>query len=67
MLHPDAGTQAILEYLCSESNKVYNCSLYYARQLSQNFCESDRELRSTDNLDRSHHSIRYLSTALAID
>lgn len=33
MLHPDAGTQAILEYLCSESNKVYNCSLYYARQL----------------------------------
>lgn len=33
MLHPEAGTQAILEYLCSESNKVYNCSLYYARQL----------------------------------
>ncbi|MBW4469237.1 MAG: transposase [Stenomitos rutilans HA7619-LM2] len=33
LLHPDAGTQAILEYLCSESNKVYNCSLYYARQI----------------------------------
>lgn len=33
MLHPESGTQAILEYLCSESNKVYNCSLYYARQL----------------------------------
>jgi putative transposase len=33
MLHPEAGTQAILEYLCSESNKIYNSSLYYARQL----------------------------------
>lgn len=33
MLHPEAGTQAVLEYLCSESNKVYNSSLYYARQL----------------------------------
>lgn len=33
MLHPEVGTQAILEYLCSESNKVYNSSLYYARQL----------------------------------
>lgn len=33
MLHPDAGTQAVLEYLCSESNKVYNCSVYYARQI----------------------------------
>lgn len=33
MLHPEAGAQAILEYLCSESNKVYNCALYYARQV----------------------------------
>jgi IS605 OrfB family transposase len=33
MLHPEAGTQAVLEYLCSESNKVYNSALYYARQI----------------------------------
>ncbi len=33
MLHPDRDTQAILEYLCAESNNVYNCSVYYARQL----------------------------------
>lgn len=25
--------QAVLEYLCQESNKVYNCALYYARQM----------------------------------
>ncbi len=33
MLHPDKDTRSILEYLLSESNKVYNCSVYYARQL----------------------------------
>lgn len=32
LIHADKDLEAILEYLCSESNKVYNCSLYYARQ-----------------------------------
>lgn len=29
LIHVEKDTQAILEYLCAESNKVYNCSLYY--------------------------------------
>ena len=29
----DSATQAALEYLCTESNKLYNCTLYLARQL----------------------------------
>ncbi len=33
LIHADRDTQAILEYLCGESNKVYNCALYYARQI----------------------------------
>jgi putative transposase len=33
LIHESMGNQAILEYLCSQSNKVYNCSLYYARQV----------------------------------
>jgi len=33
LIHAGQEVQAILEYLCSESNKVYNSSLYYARQL----------------------------------
>lgn len=33
LINADKGIQAILEYLCSESNKVYNCSTYYARQI----------------------------------
>lgn len=32
-LHRDVGIHSVLEYLCSESNKVYNSALYYARQI----------------------------------
>lgn len=33
LIHASPDIRAIVEYLCSESNKVYNCSLYYARQI----------------------------------
>ena len=33
LLHPDKNLLAILEYLCAEANKVFNCSVYYARQV----------------------------------
>jgi putative transposase len=33
LIHAEKETQAVFEYLCSESNKVCNCSLYYARQI----------------------------------
>jgi len=29
----DKDTKAILEYLCTESNKLNNCAVYYARQI----------------------------------
>ncbi|GAX37864.1 RNA-guided endonuclease InsQ/TnpB family protein [Nodularia sp. NIES-3585] len=29
----DKDTEAILEYLCTESNKLSNCAVYYARQI----------------------------------
>lgn len=29
----DKDLSAVFEYLCGESNKVYNCALYYARQV----------------------------------
>jgi transposase len=32
-LYLDPDTQAIIEYLCSESNKLTNCAVYYARQI----------------------------------
>ncbi len=32
-INPDKELKAVLEYLCSESNKLNNCTIYYARQL----------------------------------
>lgn len=33
LIKSDKDTQAIFEYLCSESNDLYNCAVYYARQV----------------------------------
>jgi IS605 OrfB family transposase len=33
LLHPNPEQRAVLEYLCGEANKVYNCAVYYARQV----------------------------------
>jgi lycopene cyclase CruP len=32
-INPDKELKAVLEYLCSESNKLNNCAIYYARQV----------------------------------
>jgi len=34
VLIQDRKLVALREYLCQQSNKVYNCALYYARQVS---------------------------------
>jgi putative transposase len=33
LISADKETMAVLEYLCSESNKLHNCAVYYARQM----------------------------------
>jgi len=33
LLSPDDSLKAILEFICSEANKLTNCGIYYARQL----------------------------------
>jgi transposase len=33
LIHAPPDVQAVIEYLCTESNKVWNCSVYYARQI----------------------------------
>ncbi len=32
LLSPDNETKALLEYLCQQSGKLYNCGVYFARQ-----------------------------------
>lgn len=33
LINSDKHTLAVIEYLCCESNKLYNCAVYYARQM----------------------------------
>ena len=33
LISPDTELKAVLEYLCSEANKLANCATYYARQM----------------------------------
>lgn len=33
LIKPDKDLQAILEFICGEANKLYNCAVYYARQM----------------------------------
>jgi hypothetical protein len=33
LLSPNQNLCAILEYICREANKIYNCAVYYARQI----------------------------------
>lgn len=32
LLHPDEETEALLQYLCQQAGKLYNCGIYFARQ-----------------------------------
>ena len=33
LINPNNELKAILEYVCTEANKLSNCGLYYARQM----------------------------------
>lgn len=33
LIHADESTASVLEFICSEANKLTNCAVYYARQL----------------------------------
>lgn len=33
LITPDRNLKAVLEFICSESNKLHNCAVYYARQM----------------------------------
>ena len=60
LIHTDNETQSIIEYICRESNKLFNCALYYARQIyfkAHRYClksELDRELKANKHFQAMH-------------
>jgi putative transposase len=33
LIYPNTELKAVLEFICTEANKLHNCAVYYARQL----------------------------------
>ncbi|MFS8878473.1 RNA-guided endonuclease InsQ/TnpB family protein [Synechococcus sp. H55.10] len=66
VLIQDRKLVALLEYLCQQSNKVYNCALYYARQVYfktkrlVSYAQLCREMVRTKN---KHFAAMYASSA----
>ncbi len=60
LIHTDKDTQAIIEYICRESNKVFNCAVYYARQIyfkAHHYvtkAELDEELKANKHFQAMH-------------
>ncbi len=66
LIHTISDVKAIIEYLCTESNKVWNCSVYYARQI---YFKTGRVAKRTEicaEMSRSknrHFRAMYVSSA----
>jgi putative transposase len=60
LIYTNEDTQAIIECICSESNKVFNCAVYYARQIYfkahryATKAELDKELKSNKHFQAMH-------------
>jgi IS605 OrfB family transposase len=66
LIHTERDVQAVLEYLCSESNKVYNCSLYFARQLffkTKRFANRAAICEEMARSENRHFGAMYVSAA----
>ena len=55
LITPDKDLEAVLEFICGESNKLHNCAIYYARQM---YFKAHKYVRSFDlntELKRNPH------------
>lgn len=56
LIQTNKDTKAIIEYLCSESNKVFNCAIYYARQI---YFKAYRYVGKSELLEELKHNIHF--------
>ncbi|WP_208734583.1 hypothetical protein, partial [Corallococcus praedator] len=55
LIKPDKDLQAILEFICGESNKLHNCAVYYARQMYFKARQFVRPFDLINELKRNPH------------
>jgi len=63
LLHPEPELQSVLEYVCGESNKLFNCAAYYARQIyfkTHKYVDKsrlDEELKANPHFQSMHSQV----------
>ena len=55
LLKPDKELEAVLEFICGESNKLHNCATYYARQMYFKAHQYVRPFDLINELKRNPH------------
>lgn len=56
LIKPDKSLKAILEFICSESHKLTNCGIYYARQI---FFKTGKIIKKFDLINEYKHNKHY--------
>lgn len=56
LIKPDKELQAVLEFICTEANKLHNCAVYYARQI---YFKAHRYVRPFDLNNELKHNPHY--------
>ena len=64
LIHADSDTEAVLEFICSEANKLTNCAIYYCRQM---FFKAHKYVSSyeLDEVMKSNLHFKALRSAVA--
>jgi putative transposase len=56
LINPDKELQAVLEFICAETNKLHNCAVYYARQI---YFKAGRYVRPFDLINELKRNPHY--------
>jgi IS605 OrfB family transposase len=56
LIHTNKETKAIIEYLCAQSKKVFNCATYYARQI---YFRASRFVGKSELLGEIKHNVHF--------
>ncbi|MDJ0746098.1 MAG: hypothetical protein QNJ32_22425 [Xenococcaceae cyanobacterium MO_167.B27] len=64
LINTDKDTESVLEFICSESNKLTNCAIYYCRQM---FFKAHKYVSSyeLDEIMKSNFHFKALRSAVA--
>lgn len=63
LIHADSETLAVLEFICSEANKLTNCAIYYCRQM---FFKAHKYVTSYDLDEQMKNNLHFKALRSAV-